>query len=179
MNNKALKEKAVMAVLLMVAAYALAVGLWFTYGQVQLKTSRKHYEDACKKYEKERALISERRKWIDAYEEEKANMPMIEAKKSTDTIWLPKIEEIAKKHYIYVSKRQGGKEISRDEVSELPLEIKEWEGSLESLVKFMHEVENTSEGMFDIKQLYFKPSSKKGYLKGSLTLTAAYMREDI
>ena len=38
--------------------------------------------------------------------------------------------------------------------------------------------ENTTEGMFDIGYLSFKPSSKKGYLRGSFTLTCAYMRED-
>ena len=42
----------------------------------------------------------------------------------------------------------------------------------------MHELENTSEGMFDITQLSFKPiSSKQGYLSGSFTLNCAYMRE--
>ena len=56
--------------------------------------------------------------------------------------------------------------------------MRNWEGALESLVKFMHEIENTSEGMFDMGSLNFKPSAKKGYLKGSFTLTCAYMRED-
>ena len=56
--------------------------------------------------------------------------------------------------------------------------MRNWEGALESLVKFMHELENTTEGMFDVGYLNFKPSSKKGYMKGSFTLTCAYMRED-
>ena len=41
----------------------------------------------------------------------------------------------------------------------------------------MHELENTDQGMFDFSSLVFKPSSKKGYLKGSFTVTCAYMRE--
>ena len=41
----------------------------------------------------------------------------------------------------------------------------------------MHELENTDKGMFDFHSLAFKPSSKKGYLKGSFVLTCAYMRE--
>ena len=60
---------------------------------------------------------------------------------------------------------------------ELPIEVKSWEGSLEALVKFMHALENTSDGMFDIKEINLKPSQKKGYLKGSLSITCAYMRE--
>jgi hypothetical protein len=55
--------------------------------------------------------------------------------------------------------------------------VRSWEGSLEALVRFMQELENTNEGMFNIRSLNFKPSSKKGYLRGSFTLTCAYMRE--
>jgi hypothetical protein len=41
----------------------------------------------------------------------------------------------------------------------------------------MYALENAEQGMFDLKNLNFKPSSKKGYLRGSFTLTCAYMRE--
>ena len=45
-------------------------------------------------------------------------------------------------------------------------------------MKLLHELENTEEGMFDITQLNFRPKqSKKGYLRGSLTLNCAYMRD--
>ena len=105
-------------------------------------------------------------------------MPTFEAGKATDTTWLKKMDELAEKHHIAISQRQSGKEVESGDVLELPIDVKTWEGSLESLVKFMHELENTNEGMFDIRSLSFKPSSKKGYLKGSFTLTCAYMRED-
>ena len=38
-------------------------------------------------------------------------------------------------------------------------------------------LENTEEGMFAITELSFRPSSKKGYLRGSFTLNCAYMRD--
>ncbi len=41
----------------------------------------------------------------------------------------------------------------------------------------MHALENSTDGMFDIKEISLKPSQKKGYLKGSLSITCAYMRE--
>ena len=44
-------------------------------------------------------------------------------------------------------------------------------------MKFMHELENNDGGMYDFHALNFKPSSKKGYLKGTFTVTCAYMRE--
>ena len=105
-------------------------------------------------------------------------MPTFAFGKATDTTWQRKMDELAEKHHISISERQPGKEVEKGDVLELPIEVKNWEGALESLVKFMHELENTSDGMFDVGYLSFKPSPKKGYLKGSFTLTCAYMREE-
>lgn len=178
MGGMTLKEQAVVVILGIIAAYALAVGTWFMYAEAAWKKSAKTYNKAVETYRKEVKLISERRKWTEAYEEEKSRMPFFETGKATDTTWLAKMDEIAVKNHIFISQRQGGKEIEAGEVLELPIEVKSWEGALESLVKFMYELENSEEGMFDFKQINFKPSSKKGYLKGSFTLTCAYMREE-
>lgn len=178
MGAMSLKEQAVVAIIGVIAAYALAVGTWFMYAEDAWKKSVKTYNKAVETYNKEKKLISERAKWEKAYEEEKSHMPFFASGKSTDTTWLAKMDEIAAKNHIFISQRQGGKEIEAGDVLELPIEVKSWEGALESLVKFMHELENTDEGMFDFKQINFRPSNKKGYLKGSFTLTCAYMRED-
>jgi hypothetical protein len=178
MNNMSLKEKAAIAVIGTVLLYALAVVLWFTSQEAAWKKASKTYKGACETYEKECKLIGERQKWNDAYEEEKSQMPTFAFGKTTDTTWLQKMDELAGKHHIFISQRQGGKEVEKGDVLELPIEVRNWEGALKSLVEFMHELENTSEGMFDVGYINFKPSSKKGYLKGSFTLTCAYMRED-
>ena len=178
MNNKSLREKAVLAVIGVVALYAVAVGIWFMSQEDAWKKSAKAYDKAKKTYEAERKLIGERQKWNDAYEEEKAQMPTFAFGKATDTTWQRKMDELAEKHHISISERQPGKEVEKGDVLELPIEVKNWEGALESLVKFMHELENTSDGMFDVGYLNFKPSPKRGYLKGSFTLTCAYMREE-
>lgn len=175
--NSSLKEKALLAVLGVLLLYAGAAASWFFYAENAWKKSARQYEKAKSNYEKERKLISERGKWATAYEEEKANMPTFEAGKATDTTWLKKMDDMALRHKIQISQRQSGKEVDAGEVLELPIEVKSWEGSLEALVKFMHELENSDEGMFDIRTLNFRPSSKKGYLRGSFTLTCAYMRE--
>jgi hypothetical protein len=104
-------------------------------------------------------------------------MPTFDGKTSTDSEWIDKLDQLAKKHHILIGQLQSGKEIDAGEVLELPIEVRSWEGSLEALVRFMQELENTNEGMFNIRSLNFKPSSKKGYLRGSFTLTCAYMRE--
>ena len=178
MNNTSLREKAVIAVVVVLALYAMAVVLWFVSQQDAWKRAAKVYAGAKKTYESERKLIGERQKWNDAYEEEKAQMPTFAFGKATDTTWLQKLDELAEKHHISISQRQPGKEVEKGDVLELQIEVRNWEGALESLVKFMHELENTSEGMFDVGYLNFKPSSKKGYMRGSFTLTCAYMRED-
>ena len=177
MNNLSLKEKAIIAILGMIALYVFAVVLWFTSQESAWKRAAKNYAKAKTTYENECRLIREKQKWNDAYEDEKAQMPTFDIGKSTDTTWLQKMDELAEKHHIVITQRQSGKELEKGDVLELPIEVRNWEGALESLVRFMHELENTSDGMFDIGSLNFRPSSKRGYLKGSFTLTCAYMRE--
>ena len=178
MNNMSLREKALLAVVGVIALYALAAVLWFTRQQAAWSRAAKGYATAKATYERECRLIADKAKWNQAYEDEKAQMPTFSFGKATDTTWLQKTDELADRHHISISQSQGGKEVEKGDVLELPIEVKNWEGALESLVKFMHELENTDEGMFDVGSISFKPSSKRGYLKGSLTLTCAYMREE-
>jgi len=183
MNAMPLKQKAVLAILGAVVAYAILVAMWFMNLDRKMGwcpkawgDAMRSYEKACKTYRDECRLIAQKTKWTEAYEDEKKAMPTFEIGKATDTTWQRKLDEIAAKHHIAIAQRQAGKESVAGEVLELPIEVKSWEGALESLVKFMHELENTDEGMFDIRSLSLKPSAKRGYLKGSFTLTCAYMR---
>ncbi len=177
MNEMSLRQKAVLAVLALVALYVFAAVLWFTRQESAWKRAADRYDSARKTYEKERRLVGERQKWNDAYDSEKAQMPTFGFGKATDTTWLQKMDELAEKHHISIARRKSGKEESRGDVLELPIEA-EWQGAPESLVRFLHELENTSEGMFDIGSLNFRPNARTGYLKGSFTLTCAYMREE-
>ena len=175
--GKSMRERAVMAVLGVIALYAIAVGLWFVSAEPAWKKSARAYQRAKDAYQREEQLIGEKRRWEEAYEAEKAAMPTFELGKTTETTWQRKLDELAEKHHVFISSAEPGKEKEVGDVLELPIEVKSWEGSLEALVRLMHELENTAEGMFDITQLSFRPSSKKGYLRGSFTLNCAYMRE--
>lgn len=177
MDDAKLKEKAMMAVVAIVVLYAVAVGVWFFSAESAWKRAAKAYSRECDRYEQEEKLISEKRKWNELYDREKAAMPTFEAGKATDTVWLRKVEDLARTNLVLITSIDSGKEVEAGDVLELPIEVKSWEGSLEALVKFMHALENTSEGMFDVKEISLKPSQKKGYLKGSLSITCAYMRE--
>ena len=176
--GKTLREKAILAMLGVIALYAFAVILWFVSAESSWKKAAKAYDRAKKTYLAEVKLIGEKQKWMEAYEAEKATMPTFKVGKATDTTWRRKLDEIAARHNIVISSAQTGKEVEAGDVLELPIEVRTWEGSLQALVEFMHELlEDTDDGMFDITQLNFKPSSKKGYLRGSFTLNCAYMRE--
>ena len=177
MDDAKLKEKAVMAVAAVVVLYAIAVGVWFFSAESAWKRAAKAYGRECDRYEQEEKLISERRKWNDLYDREKAAMPTFEAGKATDTVWLRKVEDLARTNLVQITSIDSGKEVEAGDVLELPIDVKSWEGSLEALVKFMHALENSTDGMFDVKEISLKPSQKKGYLRGSLSITCAYMRE--
>jgi len=172
-----LREKAIVSVLVMVALYAAAVATWFMYSESAWKKAASKYESACRTYRKEVETIANKNRYAEDYEKAKAFMPSFEAEKTTEGTWLKKMREIAMKNLVVISQDEAKGEIVGDDVHELPIDVRSWEGSLEALVKFMHELENTDEGMFAITELNFKPSSKKGYLRGSFTLNCAYMRE--
>lgn len=175
---KALREQAAMAVVGVIVLYAIAVGLWFTNAESAWKKARKTYEREAQRYEKEEKLIAQKRKWNELYESEKSAMPMFEVGKATDTTWLRKVEEVAKTNLVVITQIDSGDEVEAGEVLELPISVKSFEGSLEALVRFMYALESSADGMFDVSDMSIKPSNKKGYLKGSISLTCAYMREE-
>ena len=178
MNELGLKEKAVLAILGVIALYVIAVVLWFTNCEAAWNKAARTYQREAKKLADEDKLISERVKWNDAYEEEKALMPIFESGKATDTVWLRKVDDLARSNLVVIAQIDHGEEIAVGDVLELPIEIKSFESSLEALVKFMYALENSTEGMYDIKAMNVKPGNKPGYLKGSMSLNCAYMRED-
>lgn len=173
---KSLREKAVFAVFAVLLLYAGAAAYWFLGAEAAWKKASKRYRAELKRFDSEAALIAERRYWNEAYEKDKAAMPMFAFSTATDSVWLRKVGDLARSNLVYISSIKPGEEITEGDVLELPIEIDSWEGSLEALVKFMHGLENSPDGMFDIKRLDLRPSSKKGYLRGSMSITCAYMR---
>ena len=177
MSGKSQREKTVLAVLGVVVLYAIAVAVWFLHSNDAWHKARRKYEDAAKTCAREKRLIGEKTKWENAYEEEKAQMPTFDVGRSTDTAWLRKMEEVAQRNLVLLGQHNAEAEVDADDVKELPLRASGCEASLEALVKFMHELENSEDGMFRISQLRAKQSRKPGYLTLDFTLNCAYMRE--
>ena len=125
--------------------------------------------------ERARKLIIDRQKWEKQYKELSKMMPTLPAAKNPDAYWLEIMDNIAVRNGVKISKRQAGEEKKQGDIYELPVECKEWEGTLDAIVHFLFDMQ--SEGaMLDIRQLLVKPQGK-GILRGRFTLYCAYMRE--
>lgn len=178
MDGLSLKEKAIAAFAVLALLYLAAVGLWFFRQEGEWTKARRAHAKAVKKYEDECALIAQKAKWNDAYQGAKSAMPVFGADKITDTTWLEVMDRIAASNCLQIASRQVGAEVVAGDVLEVPIDVRKWEGSFESLVRFMYEAENTELGMFDITAISFKPlTNKKGYFSGAFTLSCAFMRE--
>lgn len=123
----------------------------------------------------EKRLVEKRESWRKRLDAMSQLLPMEPADKDMDVHWLSVMDRIASKHGVRIKKRMAGEEVQLGDVYELPIECKEWEANLDSLVNFLFDLQ--SEGaMLDIRQLLVKPKGK-GMLKGRFTLYCAYTRE--
>jgi len=122
-----------------------------------------------------RETIAEKQKWTREYAKLNKMMPTLPAGRKTDAHWLEIMDSMASKNGVKIFKRQAGEEKKMGDVYELPLECKEWEGTLDSMLHFLFDMQ--SEGaMLDIRQLSVKPQGKD-VLRGRFMLYCAYMRE--
>lgn len=139
----------------------------------QLKEQR---ETAAKTYQDHLNLISNRAMWEEMYKKNSNLMPVFEQNKNLETHWLGILDRLAAESGLSVSRRQALEEIQDGEVYEMPIECKEWEGSLDSLVKFLYSV-HAEGSMLDVRKLVIRQGSEKqSGLRGSFTLYCAYLR---
>ena len=104
-------------------------------------------------------------------------MPIFdEDAKDVDTHWLSRMDALAQDTHVAISQRQAGQQLEAGDVFEQPIDVKRWEATITSLVKFMHALECETNAMFDVREIAVKPSSHKGFLTGSFKLACAYMR---
>ncbi len=139
----------------------------------------KEVQDECRNVRNsikvEKRLVEKKDVWEKRLADVSKLLPSEPANKDMDVHWLAVMDRIAHKHGLKIKKRLAKDEQQNGDVYEMPIECKEWEGSLESLVNFLFELQ--SEGaMLDIRQLTVKPKGK-GVLKGRFILYCAYTRE--
>jgi len=124
----------------------------------------------------ERELIAMGPLWRERYEAVRDQMPVFEPGRQVDTHWLSRMDALADTYGVRILRRQVGREVLVGDVYEFSIECREWEGSLDSFVRFLHAMQ--AEGaMLDVRDLLIRPHpSAKGRLRGSFTLYCAYMR---
>lgn len=119
-------------------------------------------------------LLSQKASWGQQFEELKAWLPKFPIEKDMQTHWLSVMDTTAAKHGLVIGKRQTRVEEQVGDIYELPIDCRDWDGTLESLVQFMFDLQ--SEGaMLDLRQLYVRPVEGLR-LRGSFTLFCAYTR---
>lgn len=122
----------------------------------------------------DRELIAEEDKWQAQYDELSAKLPQFAPDKRMEIHWLTVMDGIARKHGIQIVRRQAGEEKALGDIYEIPIEVKDWEGSLHALVAFLFELQ-TEGGMLDVRQLYVRPK-EDALLRGRFTLYCAFTR---
>lgn len=132
--------------------------------------------EVLRKIELDRYLIDQEGDWSNKLTKVSALLETPPAGMGVDGFWLHKMDEIAGEERLDIKNRRAGEEEDHGDIFELPITC-DWEGSLDSLVHFLFELQSKG-AMLDIQQLMIKPvSGKAGLLRGKFTLYCAYTHE--
>ncbi len=157
---------------------ALYVGL-FVLGKKQFEEWRKlrvEKEDLWFSIRRSEALFNERERWETEMADLQALMPQFPADMRMDVHWMREMESKAARHELKILRHEAGSELREGPIYELPVFCRRWEGTLDSLVHFLFDLQ--SEGaMLDIRYLYIKPKDKVIH-DGRFDLYCAYRREE-
>ena len=176
MSTISSKEKNMLLIGATVVLYGIAA-VCYKAQMPNWKKEQRIYQSAEKKLTDERALIAARETWKDQYETLRELMPVFPYDKDVETHWLRIVDAITTEQGLYTDKCQPAKEIEVGGVSELPIDCKTWEGSLDALVKSIYELNTQDGAMMDVRKLFIQTvNNKPGTLRGSFTLYSAYMR---
>ncbi len=126
--------------------------------------------------ERDSALVEKREHWETRFDELREAMPQYAAEMETDVLWLGTLDTIARKHGLEIRRSEAGEERQQGDVYELPIECSDWEGSLDSLVHFLFDLQSRG-AMLDMRFLLIKPKAGK-VLRGRFSLSCAYTRGD-
>ena len=139
------------------------------------KDIRRRQREVREAIEADRRLIGQRERWANDFDELKAYLPQYPMDKKMDIHWLSIMDTAAARHGVRIMKRQVEAEERVGDIYELPIEVRDWEGSLAAIVGFLFDLQSQG-AMLDIRHLYMKPDKQK-ILSGRFTLYCAYTRE--
>ena len=141
----------------------------------ELKKIRSEQEQVRSSIERNQRLLSQKEKWTESMDEVKGMIPKFPKNKKMDVYWSSEMEKIAGRHSLKIIRHEVGSEHQEGPIYELPIECRDWEGSLDSLVHFLFDLQGKG-AMLDIRYLRIKPKDKV-IRKGRFSLYCAYMRD--
>lgn len=140
-----------------------------------LKAMRADQVQVRNSIERNKKLVDQEAKWAKLMDKYKDEVPRFPANKKMDVYWSNVVETKANKHGLKLLKHEVGSEHQEGPIYELPIECRDWEGSLDSLVHFLFDLQSKG-AMLDVRYLRVKPKNKI-IRKGRFSLYCAYMRE--
>ena len=177
---KSRRDRMVIAIVVVVVLYALAVLLWFTGRQVAWKKAREGYEKEVVTLRQQKKLIGDRDLWEERAETKRLRMPMVGEDDMPATRWERIIERLAQEYHVSVGKGLKAQQVEEDHggVWEMPVEVKYDNTSLLRLVEFLYAVNTAEDAMMDVRELEINaPRGKNaGALNGRVVLTCAYLK---
>ena len=170
-------DKAMLAVTVCVALFGFLA--LTAKGQIAgIRSRRAEADRLAQRLELQTALIDAKDDWAARYEQVRDRMPVFSGTEQVGPYWGKIMDDAAHDHDLHIQQRNFKEETVVAGVCELPIEVRQWEGTLEALVGFVHQVESTG-AMLEVRELRVSPiQNRQGWLKGSFTLSCAYMRTD-
>ena len=179
---KSRRDRMIIAIVVVVALYALAVILWFPGRGAAWSRARKAYEKEVATFEREKALIRDRDLWEERAETKRLRMPLVGEDEMPATRWERIIENLAEKYHVSVGKGLKASQVEEDHggVWEMPVEVKYDNTSLQRLVEFLYAVNKTEDAMMDVREIEIAVRGRNvGALNGKLVLTCAYLKGEV
>ena len=179
---KSRRDRMIIAIVVVVALYALAAFLWFTGRGDAWARARKAYDRELATLEREKALIRDRDLWEERAETKRLRMPLVGEGDMPATRWERIIEGLAEKYHVSVGKGLKASQVEEDHggVWEMPVEVKYDNTSLQRLVEFLYAVNKAEDAMMDVREIEIAVRGRNvGALNGKLVLTCAYLKGEV
>lgn len=162
----------------MLTLAAALYGLLFYLGSAQmsdLQAIRQEQEQLRGSIRASQELVADRELWESKMTERQDLMPVFPAGERMDLHWLSVVEGVAARHQFRLQRHEPGQEQKAGPVFELPVHVRQWEGSIDALVRFLFDIEREG-AMLDVRYLQIRPKDRT-LRNGRLDIFCAYRRE--
>jgi len=178
---KSRRDRMIIAIVVVVALYALAVVMWFSGRGMAWANARKGYERERNRFLREKALIRDRALWEERAEMKRLRMPTVADGTVSARRWERIIEDLTTQYHVNTGKglKASENEENHGGVWEVPVEVKFDNTSLQRLVEFLYAVNTAKDAMMDVREFEVSVRGKNvGAMNGKMVLTCAYIKGD-